>query len=77
MIQHSNDMDNVIETESKTRYSTTASKPGEMEEPPENTTELQETLHNTTRSGRRVIKPFGYGEQRIMKILIAKQGCYV
>ena len=40
-IENENDMDNDIETESKTRPSTSATEPGEVDEPQENATELQ------------------------------------
>ena len=55
-------MDNDTETEPKTRYDTSVSETGEVEESRENVTELRETSSYTTRSGRRVIKPSRYGE---------------
>ena len=55
-------MDNDMETEPKTRHDTSVSEPGEVDEPRENATELRETSSYTTRSGRRVIKPFRYSE---------------
>ena len=55
--ENDNDMDNDVETEPKTRHSTSATKPGEVDEPRENATELRETSSYTTQLGRRVIKP--------------------
>ena len=61
--ENDNDMDNDIENEPKTRHSTSATKPGEVDEPRENATELRETSSYTTQLGRRVIKPSSrYGE---------------
>ena len=58
MAYSDNDMDNDIETKPKTRHSTSATKPGEVDKPWKNATELQETQSShTTQSGRRVIKP--------------------
>ena len=75
--ENSNDMDNGIKTKLKARHSTPATEPEEVNEPRENATELRETSSYTTPSGRRVIKPSRYGEQRTVKILIVKGECYV
>ena len=55
-------IDNDMETEPITRYDTSVSEPGEVDEPRENVPELRETSSYTNRSGRRVIKPSRYGE---------------
>ena len=68
-IENDNDINNDVETESKARHSTSATKPGEKDEPRENATELRERSNYTTRSGRRVIKPSRYGEERTLNIL--------
>ena len=52
----------MTEKPNQTRYSTSATEPGEVGEPRENATELQEISSYTTQSGRRVIEPFRYGE---------------
>ena len=60
--ENDNDMNNDIETKPKTRHSTSATEPGEVDKPQENATELRKILSYTTRSERRVIKPSQYGE---------------
>ena len=47
-VENDNDIYNNIETEPKTRHSTSATEPGEVEELQENVTELQETFSYTT-----------------------------
>ena len=54
------EMDN--DTESKTRHSTSATEPREVDKPRENATNLRETSSYSTRSTRKVIKPSRYGE---------------
>ena len=66
-----------METEPQTRHDASVSEPGEVIEPRENATELQEASSYTTRTGRRVIKSSRYGEQRTVKPLIVKAGCYM
>ena len=62
-IENYNDMDNDMEIEPKTRHTMSASEPGKVNKPQENATELRETSScYTTRSGKRAIKPFRYGE---------------
>ena len=49
--------DSDIEIEPKTRHSTSVSEPGEVDEPREYATGVQEISRYTTQSERRVIKP--------------------
>ena len=70
-IVNQNDMDNDIETKPKTRHSTSAIKPGEVDETRNNATELRETSSYTTPSGRSILII------QTVKILIEKGGCYV
>ena len=53
-IENDNNMDNDIETESKTIHITSATEPGEVDENRENVNELRETSSYTARSRRRV-----------------------
>ena len=70
-IENDNDIDNDIQTEPKTRHSTSASEPGEVDQPQNNATERRETSSYATRSGTSI------SIMKTVKILIAKGGCYV
>ena len=63
-IENDDDIDNDIRTEPKTRHSTSATTPEELDEPRVYAAELGQTLSHTTRSGRRAIKASRYGEHR-------------
>ena len=76
-IGHGNHMDNDIETEPKTRHSTPGNWSAEVNNSQQNATKLCERLTYTLWLGRRVIKPYWYGEERTVKILIVKGICCV
>ena len=59
-VQNDNDVDN--DMKSKTRHSTLATEPEEVDKPLGNATELQETSSYTGWTGRRVIKPSWFSE---------------
>ena len=61
-IENDDDMDNDIWTEPKTRHSTSATTPEELDEPRVYAVELRETLSYTDRWGRKVIKTSRYSE---------------
>ena len=60
--ENGNDIDNEIETEPKTRHSTLATQPEEVDEPQKIRLNFEKHQVTPTRSGRRVIKPSRFGE---------------
>ena len=61
-IENDDDMDNDMQNKPKTRHSTSATTPEELDEPRVYAVELRETLSYTDRWGRKVIKISRYGE---------------